>query len=176
MSYRATPLPWCSISPAELLMGRRIRTTVPQTKQQLTPQWQYLGEFQRLNKLYKGKQKEDFDRGHRVKELPELPDDSDVWITGDTEPIPGRIVTPAETPRSYIVETPTGEVRRNRSQLRAVPENEQGNAQAQPTIPTPTEPGTPMPTQQSTPVAQSTPRVIMTRSRTGTEIRPPDRL
>ena len=26
LSYRATPLPWCNLSPTELLMGRRIRT------------------------------------------------------------------------------------------------------------------------------------------------------
>ena len=30
LSYRATPLPWCRLSPAELLMGRRIRTDVLQ--------------------------------------------------------------------------------------------------------------------------------------------------
>ena len=32
LSYRATPLPWCGLSPAELLMGRRIRTDIPQVK------------------------------------------------------------------------------------------------------------------------------------------------
>ena len=32
LSYRATPLPWCGLSPAELLMGRKIRTDVPQLK------------------------------------------------------------------------------------------------------------------------------------------------
>ena len=37
LSYRATPLPWCNLSPAELLMGRRLRTTVPQTDEQLIP-------------------------------------------------------------------------------------------------------------------------------------------
>ena len=30
MSYRATPLPWYNLSPAQLLMGRRIRTVVPE--------------------------------------------------------------------------------------------------------------------------------------------------
>ena len=29
LNYRATPLPWCKCSPAELLMGRRLRTRVP---------------------------------------------------------------------------------------------------------------------------------------------------
>ena len=32
LSYRATPLPWCRLSPAELLMGRRLRTDVPQVR------------------------------------------------------------------------------------------------------------------------------------------------
>ena len=42
LSYRATLMPWCQLSPAELLMGCRIRTIVPQTDQQLVPSWQYL--------------------------------------------------------------------------------------------------------------------------------------
>ena len=69
MSYRATPLTWCNFSPSELLMGRKIRTTIPQTGRQSTPQWSYLGEFRRLNNLYKQRQKHDFDRNHGVKEL-----------------------------------------------------------------------------------------------------------
>ena len=36
--YRSTPLSWCGLSPAELLMGRRVRANLPQTKQQLIPQ------------------------------------------------------------------------------------------------------------------------------------------
>ena len=50
MSYRATPHPWCDLSPAELLMGRRMRTTIPQTKELLTPKWPYLSEFRKKNK------------------------------------------------------------------------------------------------------------------------------
>ncbi len=37
LSYRSTPLPWCSLSPAELCMGRKIRTTIPQSNQLLIP-------------------------------------------------------------------------------------------------------------------------------------------
>ena len=31
LDYRATPLLWCNYNPAELLMGRRISTDIPQT-------------------------------------------------------------------------------------------------------------------------------------------------
>ena len=37
LSYRATPLSWCDLSPAELCMGRRLRTSVPQTDSMLVP-------------------------------------------------------------------------------------------------------------------------------------------
>ena len=37
LSYRATPLPWCGLSPAELLMGRKIKTDVPQVKDRCSP-------------------------------------------------------------------------------------------------------------------------------------------
>ena len=35
LNYRATPLPWCKLSPAELLMGRRLKTQVPLLQQQV---------------------------------------------------------------------------------------------------------------------------------------------
>ena len=39
LSSRATPLPPYGLSPAELLMGRWIRTDVPQVKELLIPNW-----------------------------------------------------------------------------------------------------------------------------------------
>lgn len=47
MSYRATPLPWCDLSPTKLLMGRRIRTSIPQITQQFVPEWSYLQDFRK---------------------------------------------------------------------------------------------------------------------------------
>ena len=58
MSYRSTTHPWCNLSPAELLMGRRIKT-IPLTKQLLTPNWSYLPEFRENNKMFKESQKID---------------------------------------------------------------------------------------------------------------------
>ena len=36
LSYRTTPMPWC---PAEILMGRQLRTQVSQVQEQFIPEW-----------------------------------------------------------------------------------------------------------------------------------------
>ena len=84
LSYRATPLPWCSLSPAELLFGHRIRTTVPQLPCQMVPSWPYLQEFRRSDEEAKQSQKEHHDIRHRVKALPELEHGTEVWITNNS--------------------------------------------------------------------------------------------
>ena len=157
LSYRATPFPWCGLSPAELCMGRRIRTTVPQTKASLVPQWPILTEFRRLNDEVKAKQKRQFDRRHRVSERDDISDGTDVWITSESQPIRGTVTSSGNSPRSYVVETPSGEVRRNRAHLRVVPERGRNGAEEPPSA-------------VSTTPIPPTPKVIMTRSRTGTTI------
>ena len=49
-SYRSTPLPWCNYNPAELLMGRKVKTDIPQTASHLTPQWHFIPDFQQMDK------------------------------------------------------------------------------------------------------------------------------
>ena len=117
LSYKATPFPWCGRSPAELLMGRNIHTTLPQTSTSVIPQWSYLTEFKTANKKFKDQQKKNFDDSHRVRNLTDIPDNTDVWITTDGQNTPGRTVRRAEEPRSYTVQTPTGEVRRIEANL-----------------------------------------------------------
>ena len=101
------------------------------------------------------KQKQDYDRRHRARELPDLPDDTEVFVTTDGQPTTGRIVQAANAPRSYIVDTPSGSIRRNRSQLNPMPATSTANA---------------------TPTTTRTRSPIRTRSRTGTHIAPPKRL
>ena len=67
LAYRATPLPWCNLSPTQLLMEKQIRTGVPQVKERLAPH-DFNGFRARVSK-----QKRDFDHRHRIKELPKLP-------------------------------------------------------------------------------------------------------
>ena len=136
-------------------MGRRLRTTLPQTTKHWIPQWPYLSYFRRADQLYKGKTKEDFDRRHRVHDLPEIPDDHDVWVSTDGDAVPGTVISPAGSPRSYVVQTPTGEIRRNQHQLLVRPEANQQ-------------------TEQSELRPRTSP--IKTRSRTGVILRHPERL
>lgn len=80
LSFRATPIPWCSFSSAQLLiMGRQIRTDIPTPKNQLIPQWPYLADFREKNKEYKAKQKRDYDERHRTRPLDPLLADTPVW-------------------------------------------------------------------------------------------------
>ena len=69
LAYRTTPIPWCGYSPAELLMGRTIRSDLPQPQEKFPPKWPYLADFRAQNQMFKRKQKRDFDRRHKVKEF-----------------------------------------------------------------------------------------------------------
>ena len=91
LSYRATPLTWCGVSPAELLMGRRIQTDVPQIEEMLIPDWRHLKEFKEKDKQFKMRQKKDYDRRHRVRDLSPVPADTSVWV--NTRGYEGRYST-----------------------------------------------------------------------------------
>ena len=109
---------------------------------------------------FKKKQKQNFDKRHRSHELDDIPDDTPVWITSEGRRIEGRVVSPAKSPRSYLVETPSGVVRRNRVHLNVKPE-----------IVLEPEPVTSEPSTD-----QLQPNRIVTRSQTGSSARPPERL
>ena len=124
LANRATTMPWCGKSPAELLMGRSLRSTVSKTNNQLVPSWSYLRDFRACNTQLKARQKAHYDRTHRVRELPVPPDGTYVWVTSNGNPTPGQTMTTMDAPRSYIVQTPTGEVRCNRRHLNTNPRAE----------------------------------------------------
>ena len=113
LSYQSTPLPWCNLSPAELLMGRKIRSNIPQLSEFLTPKWPYLKKFRQSNNQFKLRQKIDHDLRHRARPLPDIPSDTEVWVNSGEYHTSGRITGPANAPRSYLVNTPHGQLRRN---------------------------------------------------------------
>lgn len=183
--YRTTPLIWCGLSPAELLMGRQLRSNLPLSTQQLTPDWSYLSEFRQQDEKYKTQQKLAFDQRHRARSLPPLPTDSPVIVRTRDRQTPGIVVADTPAPRSYMVQTPTGTLRRNRQHLVPLPPESSSPTLAPPppefSSPTNSEATTDTTPIGSPPCNNRTilppPRSpIMTRTKTGTTIKPPDRL
>ena len=87
--------------------------------------------------------------------MPDIPNNTDVWVTRDDRTSRGHIVSTSDAPRSYNVNIPSGNVRRNRRHLQMIPDSHSPIERPAMTEPT---------------------RTIMTRQQTGTEIRPPTRL
>ncbi|KAE8281698.1 Retrovirus-related Pol polyprotein from transposon 17.6 Protease [Larimichthys crocea] len=145
MAYHAAPLA-NGHSPAELLMGRKIQTPVPVIPSQLTPGWTDLDNLRRAERRYKKKQKENYDRRHRAHEMPPLQEGDHVWVKDILER--GTVVSHAGTPRSYMIETPRGTLRRNRYHLSPTP-----TAPETPTVLQPDTPGEDEPAGVSTPAA-----------------------
>ena len=56
LSYCATPLEWCGLSPAELLMGCKIRIDLPQPKSSHIPMWTHTQNLKELHDKYKSVQ------------------------------------------------------------------------------------------------------------------------
>lgn len=154
LAYRATPLAH-GLSPAQLLMGRRIRSTVPTTPQALKPAWPNLRAFREKDKELKEKQRKSFNLRHKAKELPVLVPGQRVWIR--TAQTTATVQGPASTPRSYTVETDQGSLRRNRAHLTVLPERGLSCSDETKTVSRQTDPGE-------------------TVTRSGRVSRPPDRL
>ena len=172
LSFRATPLPWCSLSPAELLFGRKISTDLPQSNGQLIPQWPYLEDFRRADKEHKATQQLHYNSRHRTRPLPSLAPDDPVWVRTGNNQVPGRVIMPSASPRSYIISTPTGDVRRNRYHLtprRETDLNPETDLDLE-TFTASSEPSVDEP-----PVSNIPRSPIRTWSHTGTVVRPPSR-
>lgn len=121
LDYRSTPLE-NGYSPAQLLMGRNLRNSIPVLPNQLNPKLPKTTQLKKKEKERREKQKTNFDRHHRATNLKPLQPGDMVWIQGSTSE--GRVVQQSN-PRSYIVETPDGtSVRRNRRHLRPMPNTE----------------------------------------------------
>ena len=123
------------------------------------PDWSFLPTFRSLNEKFKQRQKRDFDRHHGVRQQSVIPEDTPVWITSGENPVPGQIVSQAVNPRSYIVGTQYGQLCMNQQHINV---NRSAEATTTSTM------------TRNTPGESRSP--IMTRLRTGTAIRPPNRL
>ncbi|UYV84520.1 K02A2.6-like, partial [Cordylochernes scorpioides] len=115
LEYRATPLE-NGYSPAELLMGRQLRTTVPASSEILLPKLVDSEKIQSKERERRVKMKNYYDKSHSAKDLDELEIGDLVWIA-DLRTW-GKIMKKAPTPRLYFIKTPRGVFGRNRFHLR----------------------------------------------------------
>ena len=79
ISYRATPLE-NGYSPAEMLFGSKIRTTVPVFPDQLKPSWPSLQELREHEQESKIAQKKRYNVGRRCTELPAPKPGGHMWV------------------------------------------------------------------------------------------------
>ncbi len=117
LAYPAMPLD-NGYSPAQLLMGRVLRTMIPQLPKALTPQWPKIKGFRKVERRAKEKQQCWYNMHHRACPLLILQPGQSVWLP--REESQGTVIRPAETPRSYIVRTDEGLLRRNRTHMQAI--------------------------------------------------------
>ena len=120
LAYRSTPLA-SRYSPAQLWMGRNIKSTIPTIPDQLTPQVPNLNDFKQKEAAARINQKRNFDNRHKVCEMKPLTLGTTVFIT-DMK-CRGKVIEKNNTPRSYLINTQKAVVRRNHSQLRIIPNN-----------------------------------------------------
>ncbi|UYV76722.1 K02A2.6-like, partial [Cordylochernes scorpioides] len=171
LEYRSTPLE-NGYSPAELLMGRKLRTTLPIAPENLNPK---LVDSQTL-KRKEGRRRKDmksrYDRRCGATDMEELSEGHTVWITDMR--IWGIVKQKASTPRSYMVDTPVGTLRRNRFHLR------KGDTVQYPADPsTPTFSGEELVENEKTPVVDypsNDSEDGQIRTRSGRIVKPVDRL
>jgi len=115
LNYRTTPLQ-NGYSPAELLMGRRLRTKLPTTPIQLKPRTVDEHDLRGKEDTRRKNQKRNVDRRHGVTQKEQdLKEGEVVWVKDQRTW--GTVAAKATAPRSFIVKTPRGEIRRNRFSL-----------------------------------------------------------
>ena len=121
LEYRNTPLEGIGFSPAQLLLGRRLKCKLPASTTLLTPEKR--AQIHDNLKCRQIKQKSYFDR--QTQRLPDLQTGENVRIQKRDTWQPAVVVKSHQLPRSFIVCTQDGRVyRRNRKHLLKTGERE----------------------------------------------------
>ena len=113
--YRNTPIEGINLSPAQMFMGRRLKTALPMAAELLKPE--NTGKIKEKLKNRQQKQKHYHDK-YSSKDLKSLKPGQKVAVLHDKKWIPGTGIEKHQTPRSFVVETPSGnKLRRNRRHI-----------------------------------------------------------
>ena len=102
MMYRSTPLE-NGYSPSELLMRRKIRTTLPIVGDQLKPRMPNVNKLRKKEERIRDRMKRNFDKHHNARILKTLSPGDTVWIPDLERDASGTVVRQETSPRSYIV-------------------------------------------------------------------------
>ena len=131
LTYRTTPQ-HNGLSPSEMCMGRRLRTQLPQAPHMLLPANRDTHvRIREKDEIYKHKMAVNYNRRHRARDLPPLQQGDRVVIRDQNQQ--GIVQQPAiNAPRSYVVKTPTSDIRRNRRALIKLPDATAANNQSLP--------------------------------------------
>ena len=120
LNHRNTPRDSVLGSPAQRLMSRRTKSILPMTEEQLQPKVLKPVDVQKQLSFYKEQQKRNYDVGS--KSLPVLKPGDVVRIQDQKGSPKALVVNETEHPRSYIVQSRSGQFRRNRRHLCKVEE------------------------------------------------------
>ena len=121
-------------------MGRRLRTQLPQAPHMLKPANPEVHvRIREKDEIYKSKMAANYNKRHRARELVPLQPGDTVVVRDQNQQ--GIVQAPAENaPRSYIVKTPTSDIRRNRRALIKLPRATDEGTHRMPEKPQPTRP------------------------------------
>uniref|UniRef100_A0A3Q2QUM5 Gypsy retrotransposon integrase-like protein 1 n=1 Tax=Fundulus heteroclitus TaxID=8078 RepID=A0A3Q2QUM5_FUNHE len=126
MIYRSSPHSSTGVSPAELLLGRKIRTTLPTLDKVLQPKWPNRQHIRAKDAVEKWKQAFHYNKRHGVRPLTPLQPGNPVLARLDNQKTwstPAEVVGESTTERSYVIATEQGALyRRDRRHLQALPE------------------------------------------------------
>jgi hypothetical protein len=175
LAYRTTP-GHTGYSPAQLLMGRQLRSTIPSTKEALTPATPNMKTVATKDSIAKQHQADNFNKRHRVQILLARQQGEEVWIPD----LQCRATVIEALPhRSYILKTNGGHlVRRNARSLRTpLPEKRHGGNDVKEPVNTQLRVRVrDTPAVQPVPMPLPTPARIPGTTRAGRAIHPPQRL
>ena len=73
-------------------MGQRICSNLPTSPALLKPEWPNLQTFHSQDSSYKIKQKKQYDRRHRARDLLLLDEGTPVFMTNGTDVVPERVI------------------------------------------------------------------------------------
>ena len=117
LNYRDTPLHH-GYSPAQVSMGRKLHTRVPCHLNELKPETPDYDHIRRKEREYRAKLKFNYDHRHRVVEREELSPGYRISIL-DLK-AEGTVIKQRKSPRSVVIQTSNGQVKRNQTIARRV--------------------------------------------------------